>query len=108
MQALIVDDDTAMSGMISRCLSLWGWMSDQSNSVAQMLLKAKPTLRVVVMSGDPENPNRAKVEGLIENLTKPFEITALKILLDAAREGQGIGIRDVSRSHIYFVYCFLA
>lgn len=112
MRALIVDDDAEVSGIILRCLSQWGWEADQCASVsgalalargghydlavcdvnlpdgdgislARALSKAKPTLRVVVVSGNPANMARAQEAGLTRCLRKPFELDALKALVGA-------------------------
>jgi DNA-binding response OmpR family regulator len=121
MRALIANDDAAMSGMISRCLSIWGWAADQTHSasaalelfgrveydlaicdvdlpggsgisLAQTFLKTKPSLRVVIMSGDPVNLDRAKRTGLGANLRKPFDIESLKALIGVVSDGGHSGV----------------
>jgi DNA-binding response OmpR family regulator len=121
MLALIVDDDSAMSGMISRCLTLWGWDADQSHSVpaalevfargeydlaicdvdlpggdgislASFLLKTRPSMRIVIVSGDPENLSRAEKMGFSANLRKPFDIEALKALIGDVSGGRPSGV----------------
>lgn len=51
-------------------------------ALAQALLKVKPSLLVVIVSGSPENLDRARRGGLRARLQKPFELAALKALLD--------------------------
>lgn len=110
MRALIVDDDVALSRMLSRCLSLWGWPVDEAPRVSaaldffkggpydlmicdvnlpdgdgillsSALLKIKPALTVIVVSGNPENLERARKFGLTACLRKPFALDDLKVLI---------------------------
>jgi DNA-binding response OmpR family regulator len=133
MRALIVDDDAAMSEIISRCLSRWGWTADASPRVpealrrferrqydlavcdvdlnggdgillAQTLLNIRPALRVVIVSGDPDNLSRARKSGLSMVLRKPFELNDLKAIVDAVRDDRPRAIdgrtnRPASRTH---------
>lgn len=109
-RALIVDDDLALSRLMWRCLTMWGWGADESHSVsealgrfkqgeydlalcdvdlpdgngislAKALSKAKPSLRVIVVSGNPMNVNRAQEAGFL-CLPKPFDLGALKTLIE--------------------------
>lgn len=111
MRVLIVDDDTSMSRMFSRCFSQWGWTSIVSHSVsdalefirqgrydlavcdvdlpdgngialAHALLKTTPSTRVVMVSGSPANLEKARKSGLPQCLQKPFDLGELKALLD--------------------------
>jgi DNA-binding response OmpR family regulator len=111
MRALIVDDDRSMSRLIRRCLSLWGWDSDESDSVsaalklfkrgrydlalcdvnlpdgdgvflACALSDVKPALRIVILSGDPRSVDRARAAGFNGCLHKPFDLSELKALID--------------------------
>ena len=111
MRALIVDDDAALSRMLSRCLTLWGWSADEAPSVsaaldsfkrgsydlllcdvdlpdgegislARALLKVKPSLVVIIASGDPQNLERARKSGLAACLHKPFPLDDLRALID--------------------------
>jgi two-component system, NtrC family, response regulator PilR len=111
MRALIVDDDPSMRRVFWRCLSMWGWQAEECPSVAdalaafpkepfdlalcdvdlpdgdgialaQALLKTKPSLLVVVVSGSLDNLDRARRAGLRARLQKPFELAALKSLLE--------------------------
>jgi len=112
LRALIVDDDLTISGLMRRCFSAWGWIADESHSVsealecfrqgeydlalcdvdlpdgngiilAKALSKAKPSLRIVVISGNPLNVDRARESGF-HRLQKPFDLDALKALIDSS------------------------
>lgn len=111
MRALIVDDDVALSRMLSRGLALWGWTSDEAPCVSAALdffksgsydlllcdvdlpdgdgiflscalSKANPSLVVIVVSGNPENLERARKVGLPICLQKPFALEGLRTLID--------------------------
>lgn len=111
MRALIVDDDIAVSPMLARCLNLWGWLADEAPrvsaaldsfklssydlllcdvdlpdgdgiSLAQALLKIKPSLVVIIISGNPQNLERAREVGLAACLRKPFSLDDLRALID--------------------------
>lgn len=111
MRALIVDDDASLSGMLSRCLGLWGWVPDEAPRVSaavelfkqgsydllicdvdlpdgdgitlsRALLKVNPSLAVVIISGNPENLGRAREAGLTARLRKPFSLDDLRALID--------------------------
>lgn len=111
MRALIVDDDAALLHMLSRCLTQWGWIADEAPrvsvaldlfkqgshdlllsdvdlpdgngiSLAQELLKVKPSLIVIIVSGDPRNLERAREAGLAACLHKPFALDNLRMLID--------------------------
>lgn len=117
MRALIVDDDVALSRMLSRCLTLWGWLADEAPrvsialdsfkqgfydlllcdvdlpdgdgiSLAQALLKVKPSLLVIIASGDPRNLERAREAGLVSCLHKPFPLDDLRALIDSEYAGK--------------------
>lgn len=110
MRALIVDDDVALSHMLSRCLTLWGWPVDEASRVSaaldffkdcsydlvicdvdlpdgdgiflsSALLKVRPSLSVIVVSGNPENLERAREAGLTAYLRKPFALDELRTLI---------------------------
>lgn len=112
MRALIVDDDIAVSRMLVRCLSLWGWLADEVSrvsvalesfelgdydllisdvdlpdgdgiSLSSALMTAKPSLRIVIISGNPENMGRAREAGLVSFLRKPFSLDELRVLIDS-------------------------
>lgn len=114
MRVLIVDDDKDMLGILSRFFSHWGWALDaRSNAtdalqlfrekhydlavcdvnlpdgdgvnLAHTLLKVKPSTRILILSGDPGNLERARDSGLPECLLKPFEFGQLKILVHATQ-----------------------
>jgi len=97
--------------MLSRCLSLWGWTSDEAPrvcaaldlfrhgsydlllcdvdlpdgdgiSLSGALLKAHPSLAVVIISGNPENLGRAREVGFTACLRKPFSLDDLQALID--------------------------
>lgn len=114
MRALIIDDDAALAAVFERCLTRWGWELDSSPTVAraldlfkrtsydlalcdvdlpdgdgialaQALLKVKPSLVVVIVSGSPDNLDRAREHGLKARLQKPFELDELKTLLEHGR-----------------------
>lgn len=109
-RALVVDDDQSVSRLLWRCLSMWGWAAEECHSVsgalslfrggqydlalcdvdlpdgngislASALSKAKPSLLVVVVSGNPENVSRARQSGF-RCLQKPFDLDALKALIE--------------------------
>lgn len=117
MRALIVDDDAALSQMLSRCLSQWGWASDQAPRVcaaleffkqgsydlllcdvdlpdgdgitlSRALLKVNPSLAVVIISGNPENLGRAREVGLAACLRKPFSLDDLRAAIDLKCAGK--------------------
>lgn len=111
MRALILDDDASLSHMLSRCLGLWGWISDEAPrvsaaleffkqdsyglllcdvdlpdgdgiTVSRALLKINPSLAVVIISGNPENLMRAREAGLVACLRKPFSLDDLRAMID--------------------------
>ena len=117
MRALIVDDELSMCRLMRRCLSKWGWSIDESHSVltafeifrqghydlalcdvdlpdgdgvslARAMSKAKPSLRVIMVSGNPENLDRARAAGFERCLGKPFDLNELKILIDESGQGE--------------------
>lgn len=125
MRALIVDDDAEVSGMFCRALASWGWETDQCASVsgalalargghydlalcdvnlpdgdglflARALAQARPSLRVVMASGNPANLDKAHAAGFTRCLRKPFDLDALKALLgplDAPNAGRFDALR---------------
>lgn len=111
MRALIVDDDLAVSRILSRYLTQCGWLADEAPrgssaldafrqgsydllisdvdlpdgdglSLAQALLKVKPSLTVIIVSGDPQNLERAREAGLTACLHKPFALDELRLMID--------------------------
>lgn len=113
-RALVVDDDAGIARLLSRCLSMWGWEVEECHSIAaalaafpqgafalavcdvdlpdgdgialaQVLVKEKPSLAVVIVSGLPDNLDRARRGGLAACLRKPFELPELKALIDSPR-----------------------
>lgn len=111
MRALIVDDDVAMSRVFARALTLWGWNIDECHSItealtlfrngsydlavcdvdlpdgngiflASALLKVRPTLRVVIASGNPRNLEKARAAGLNACLDKPFGLEQLQTMVE--------------------------
>ncbi|MBI2788690.1 MAG: response regulator [Elusimicrobia bacterium] len=117
MRALIVDDDIALSHLLSRCLGLWGWVPDEAPRVSaaleffkqgsydlllcdvdlpdgdgitlsRALLKVNPFLAVVIISGNPENLRRARKVGLASCLRKPFSLDDLRALIDLKCAGE--------------------
>lgn len=110
MRAFVIDDDASIRRMLSRCLPLWGWEAVEQPSVAaataafaerrpELALcdvdlpdgdgvalaltfrKADAALRLVIMSGNPENLKRARLNGLTACLQKPFELAELRVLV---------------------------
>ncbi|MDE2142923.1 MAG: response regulator [Elusimicrobia bacterium] len=110
--------------MLSRCLTLWGWLADEAPSVsaaldsfkrgsydlllcdvdlpdgdgislAQSLLKVKPSLIVIIASGDPHNLERARKGGLAARLGKPFALDDLRVLIDLEYAGKATIGRQV-------------
>ena len=117
MRALIVDDELAVSRILSRYLIQWGWVADEAPCVssafdafrrrpydllisdvdlpdgdgvilAHALLKANPELTVIIVSGDPDNLGRARKGGLPTCLHKPFALEELRVLIDLERAGK--------------------
>ena len=111
MRALIVDDDLSMARLMRRCLSIWGYDVDESHSVstalglfkqvrydlalcdvdlpdgdgiflANALSKVNRSLVVIMVSGSPENIDRAREQGFKRCLRKPFDLGELKALID--------------------------
>lgn len=111
MRALIIEDNDFMRSLLVRCLAQWGWEPVECSSVAdaraafevrrpelalcdvdlpdgdgvdlaRALMGADPRLRVVMMSGNPANLERAHEAGLPPGLHKPFELAALRALLE--------------------------
>lgn len=109
MKVLVVDDQEGMRRMLARAAASWGWQGEFCASVAEAraalradrfdlalcdadlpdgdgvalaaeLRAANPGLAVVVMSGDPENLERAGRQGLSALLQKPFELAAVRAL----------------------------
>lgn len=117
MRALIVDDDVALSRMLSRCLTLWDWLADEAPSVsaaldsfkqgaydlllcdvdlpdgdgislARALLNVKQSLVVIIVSGNSVNLERAREVGLAACLHKPFPLDDLRALIDLEYSGK--------------------
>ena len=111
MRVLIVDDDMGVSQMLLKLFSQSGLTSDVSHSVADALdfirqtrydlavcdvdlpdgngitlahalLKVEPSVRLVMISGDPDNLDKARDSGLSRCLQKPFDLGDLKALLE--------------------------
>lgn len=124
MRALIVDDDEALSRMLLRCLTQWGWLADQAPrvsvaldsfkrgscdlllcdvdlpdgdgiSLARALLNVNPSLVVIIVSGNPENLERAREVGLTACLRKPFPLDDLRALIDLECAGKATIGRQV-------------
>ncbi|NNN06436.1 MAG: response regulator [Elusimicrobia bacterium] len=122
-RALIVEGDPEMSGLFQRCLGLWGWHADCSRSVqtalelfrrnrhdlavcdadlpasagiflARALLKERPTLRVVLVSDDPGGLDPVARAGLGAVLRKPFDLGALKALVQPEHAGGETYLRE--------------
>lgn len=114
MRVLIVDDDEGMSSVLSRLFTRWGWTLDARGTVsdahvlfkerdydlavcdvdlpdgngidmAHAFLDEKPFTRILILSGDPGNLDKARDSGLSECLQKPFEFGELKALIEAPR-----------------------
>lgn len=114
MRALIVDDDSGTAKLLARLLPRWGWTADECGTVAaamalfqngeydlaicdvdlpdgdgvllaMTLSAAKPSLAVIIASGDPANLERARSRGMLRRLPKPFEIEALMRLVETVR-----------------------
>lgn len=117
LRALVVDDDAGIACLLSRCLSMWGWDVVECHSIAaalaafpkgafalavcdvdlpdgdgvtlaQVLVKEKPSLSVVIVSGLPANLDRARRGGLSCCLKKPFELPELKAMIDSHRSNK--------------------
>lgn len=117
MRVLIVDDDKSVLNVLSRMFSHWGWTLDARETVsdslrlfgerhydlavcdvdlpdgdgvnlALALLKAKPSTRILILSGDPRNLGRARDSGLTECLSKPFALDDLRALIDLEHVGK--------------------
>lgn len=111
MRVLIVDDDKGVLSVLSRIFSHWGWTLDARETVsdalrlfgerhydmavcdvdlpdgdgvnlAHAMLKAKPSTRILILSGDSRNLRRARASGLPECLSKPFALDDLRALID--------------------------
>ena len=112
MRALIIDDDAAVSHILSRCLTQWGWLTDEvpcvsaalvsfengsydlllcdvdlpdgdGISLARTLLKVKSPLVVIIASADPQNLDQAREAGFPACLNKPFKMDDLQALIEA-------------------------
>ncbi len=57
-------------------------------ALAQVLLKVKPSLLVVIVSGSLDNLDRARRAGLRARLQKPFELAQLKALLECENQSK--------------------
>ena len=117
MRALIVVHEPLICRLLRRSLSQWGWSVDESDSVftafeifrqghydlalcdvdlpdgdgvslARAMSEAKPSLRVIMVSGKPENLDRARAAGFERCLGKPFDLNELKILIDESGLGE--------------------
>ncbi|MDX6768811.1 MAG: response regulator [Elusimicrobiota bacterium] len=115
--ALVDDDDLSMTRVFNRCLSMWGWEAVECHSIAaalaafpqgpfalavcdvdlpdgdgislaQVLVKRNPSLSVLIVSGLPDNLDRARRGGLAACLRKPLELPELKALIDSPRSGK--------------------
>lgn len=109
-RALIIDDDAEMARVFRRALTMWGWQADECHSLSEALTllrngrydlalcdvnlpdgnglslahalsKAMPSLRVIMVSGNPANINRARIAGFSLSLRKPFDLDDLKALV---------------------------
>lgn len=114
MRVLIVDDDEGVSTVLSRLFSRLGWTFDARDTVAgaheffakrhydlavcdvdlpdgngidmaRAFLREKPSTRVLMLSGDPRNLDRARDSGLRECLPKPFDLEELKALVETSQ-----------------------
>lgn len=110
-RVLIVEDCPLLSRILSRVFSLRGWTADVSSSapaalglfkagrydlvlcdielpggdgvsLAQALLKAQPSLFVIMTSGSPKNIARARQAGFSECLPKPYSLEELRARID--------------------------
>ncbi|TPW21770.1 MAG: Two-component transcriptional regulator [Elusimicrobia bacterium] len=133
MRVLIVDDDDSIRRILTRCLTAWGWEAEECQSIggaraaisqagfalalcdvdlpdgdgvalALMMRGSNPSLGVVMISGNPENLDRARRCGLTVCLQKPFELRELKELVEreaavltSGRRGSGAGRSPVRR-----------
>jgi CheY-like chemotaxis protein len=99
--------------LVERCLRRWGWDvdtaasrvdaleliagggyellvcdvnigADDGVSMASMVRVVWPSLRIVIISGLPENIERARAAGFVFSLGKPFELAALKTAVGEA------------------------
>lgn len=104
--ALVVDDDASQRRMLQRALEKEGWDVQVAESgataleayaagdfellvsdvnlgdlngidLAKALTKRQPTLRVILVSGLPENLYRARLAGFPTFLQKPFSLEEL-------------------------------
>lgn len=111
-RALVVDDNVSIARILTRCLSMWGWEVEECHTVAaalaafprqpfslavcdvdlpdgdgvalaQLLARSRPSLAVVIVSGNPDNLDRARRGGLTACLRKPFELAELQALVDS-------------------------
>ncbi len=109
-RALVVDGDPEMSRLIRRCLSMWGWASDECRTasealsrfksaryelmlcdarlpdgsgieLARSLMRVNPLLVAIIVSGHPDNVDRARSAGVARRLHKPFDLEALRALV---------------------------
>lgn len=110
-RVLIVEDCPLLSKLLLRVFALRGWTADVSASapaarglfkegrydlvlcdielpggdgvsLAQSLLKAQPSLLVIMTSGNPKNIARARQAGLSECLPKPYSLEELRSRID--------------------------
>lgn len=105
--ALIVDDDASVRRMLQRALEKEGWYVQVAESgsaaleactaetfellvsdvnlgdlngidLAKALTQRQPTLRVILISGLPENQYRARLAGFPVFLQKPFSMEEMR------------------------------
>lgn len=112
MRALVIEDDLPAARLLRRHLSALGWDADESHAVsgafelfdrgrydlvvsdvdlpdgdgivmAQMMRLARPALRFILNSGDPENKGRAMEADFRNFLDKPYTAAELNAALDS-------------------------
>jgi DNA-binding response OmpR family regulator len=116
MKALVVDDEAAVRRLLGRVLAERGWtvtaaangpealgipidaqfelafldvdLGEKSDGIAlaRKLRELRPLLRIVMMSGDPDNAARVSGAGLGETLAKPFELSVIARLLESGAQ----------------------
>ncbi|MBI5238923.1 MAG: response regulator [Elusimicrobia bacterium] len=118
MEALIVDDEASVRRVLGRMLKERGWSvtaaaggrealdltataryelafldvdlggEPDGIALAKKLRDRHPRLRIVMMSGDPDNAAKVSDAGLGAVLEKPFANSAIEGLLDAGPQAQ--------------------
>ncbi|HBL16884.1 MAG: hypothetical protein A2X36_01835 [Elusimicrobia bacterium GWA2_69_24] len=113
-RALVVDDDESVALLMARCLERLGWTADVAHakesalalfqsgghglvicdinlgradgiSVARRIREMAPAVRIVMSSALPDNLERARAEGFLLCLGKPFRPEQFQAVIECGQ-----------------------